>query len=95
MSNNQTSIGDAIKQMLKNYKLDRKVTERDIAHSWEKLMGPSINKHTLEITVRDKVLIIRLDSSALRHELGFAKAKIVQKINEYVGANYIEEVRLL
>ena len=91
---NTNSLSDAIKQMLKSYKLEKKVTETELYQSWEDIMGPSINRHTQRIEVRDKLLIIRLDSSALRHELGFAKGKIVEKINEHVGYKYIEDVLL-
>ncbi len=92
---NQNSLGDAIKQMLKSYNLEKKVTTTELYQSWETIMGPSINKHTQKIELRDKVLLIRLDSSALRHELGFAKAKIVEKINEHVGYKFIEDVLLM
>ena len=92
---NQNTLGEAITKMLKAYKLQTKVTETDIWQSWEAIMGPSICKHTQKIELRDKVLLIRLDSSALRHELGFAKPKIVEKINEYVGKRFIEDVLLM
>ena len=92
---NTDSLGDAIKQMLKRYRLEKKVTETELYQSWEALMGPSINKHTQSIELRDKVLVIRLDSSALRHELGFAKDKIVEKINEHVGYHFVDDVLLM
>jgi predicted nucleic acid-binding Zn ribbon protein len=92
---NQSTLGEAIKKMLKAYKLQNKVTETDVWQSWEAIMGPSIYRHTQKIEIRDKVLLIRLDSSALRHELGFAKAKIVEKINEHVGKRFIDDVLLM
>jgi predicted nucleic acid-binding Zn ribbon protein len=92
---NQSSLGDAIKGMLKAYRLEGKVTETEIWQSWESIMGPSIYRHTQKIEVRERVLLIRLDSSALRHELGFAKEKIVEKINEHVGKKFIDEVLLM
>lgn len=92
---NTNSLSTAIKQMLKSYKLEKKVTETELYQSWEEIMGPSINRHTQRIEVRNKLLVIRLDSSALRHELGFAKEKIVEKINEHVGYAYIDDVLLM
>jgi len=92
---NTSSLSEAIMAMLKSYRLDKKVTETELYQSWEALMGSSINKHTQSIQLRDKVLIIRLDSSALRHELGFAKDKIVDKINEHVGFKFVDEVLLM
>lgn len=92
---NTNNLGEAIKQMLKSYRLEKKVTETELYQSWEDIMGPSINRHTQRIEIRDKVLIIRLDSSALRHELGFAKEKIVEKINEHVGYKFVDDVLLM
>jgi predicted nucleic acid-binding Zn ribbon protein len=92
---NTSKIGEAIKEMLKSYRLEKKVTETELYQSWEALMGPSIYKHTQSIQLRDKVLVIRLDSSALRHELGFAKDKIVEKINEHVGYKFVDDVLLM
>jgi predicted nucleic acid-binding Zn ribbon protein len=94
-NNNQMSLGDAIKQMLKKYNLDQKVTVTEIYQSWEKIMGPSINKHTQSIELREKILVIRLDSSAMRHELSFARPKIVEKINEHIGYHFIDDVLLM
>jgi predicted nucleic acid-binding Zn ribbon protein len=92
---NQSTLGEAIVKMLKAYRLENKVTETDIWQSWETIMGPSIFRHTQKIELRDRVLLIRLDSSALRHELGFAKGKIVEKINEHVGKKFIDDVLLM
>ena len=92
---NQSTLGEAIIKMLKAYRLDNKVTETDIWQSWETIMGPSIYRHTQNIELRDRVLLIRLDSSALRHELNFAKPKIVEKINEHVGKKFIDDVLLM
>lgn len=92
---NQNTLGEAINKMLKAYRLENKVTETDIWQSWEAIMGPSIFRHTQGIEMRDKVLVIRLDSSALRHELGFARHKIVEKINEHVGKRFVEDVLLV
>ena len=94
-NNNEMSLGDAIKEMLKKYNLEQKVTVTEIYQSWEKIMGPSINRHTQSIELRDKVLVIRLDSSAMRHELSFAKSKIVEKINEHIGHHVIDDVLLM
>lgn len=72
---NQSTLGEAIVKMLKAYRLETKVTETDIWQSWRTIMGPSIFKHTQKIELKGDVLCIRLDSSVIRHELGFAKEK--------------------
>lgn len=91
---NTSSMADAIQLFLKKYKLEQGVTKTDLWLSWETIMGPSIARHTQGIELRKDVLIIRLSSSALRHELAFAKDKIAQKINEHIGKDTVKEVIL-
>lgn len=92
MSHNDQSLGDAIKEMLKNYQLDQKYAEFKAVHAWEKNMGPMIAKHTKKIYIKDNKVFIQVDSAALRHELGFQKEKIIQMINEEAGKDLVNEV---
>lgn len=92
---NQSTLGEAIAKMLKVYRLEDKVTETDIWQSWKSIMGSSIYKHTQKVELRGRVLLIRLDSSVLRQELGFAKAKIVDNINDHIGKRVIDDILLM
>lgn len=85
---------EAIRAFLERYKLTGKLSEVDLRQSWETLMGPSIARHTTGVELKGKVLVIKLDSSVLRHELGFARDKIVEKVNEHFGRNVIDGVLL-
>jgi predicted nucleic acid-binding Zn ribbon protein len=93
--NNTSTMAEAIQLFLKKYKLEAGGTKADLWLSWETIMGPSIAKHTQGIELRNDVLIIRLGSSALRHELGFAKDKIMEKINAHIGSQVVKEVMLV
>lgn len=93
-NNNQQSLGDAIQAFLKRYKLEAGVNKADLIRSWETIMGTSISRHTQSIELKGKVLVIRLDSAVLRHELAFAKEKIAAKVNEYFDKDLVDEVLL-
>lgn len=92
MRSNEVSLGDAIKAMIKNYRLKDRLTEVSLIHSWEKVVGPMIAKHTVKIYVKNRSMFIKLDSSALTNELSYSKAKIVKAINQEIGENLIDEV---
>ena len=47
-------LGDAIKEMLKLYRLDEKIDEHKLIRSWEKAVGPLISKHTTGIYISNK-----------------------------------------
>jgi predicted nucleic acid-binding Zn ribbon protein len=90
--NNQQTLGDAIQEYLKAFRLEGKLAETKAISSWEKLMGPLISRHTRNIYIRDKKCYITLDSSVLREELSYAKDKIKQMLNKEAGQPIIDEI---
>jgi predicted nucleic acid-binding Zn ribbon protein len=91
---NQQTLGEVIKEFLKNFGLEEKVTEARIAEAWEKIMGPGIARYTKRISLRNKTLTIQLSSPALRQELSYGKTKIIKMINEAIGKDVVEELIL-
>ncbi len=90
--NNEISLGDAIKQVLKGLRLDEKLEEVNVMNSWEKVVGPMINRHTTKLFIRNKILYVNLDSAPLRNELMLARNKIVKALNKEAGKNVIEDI---
>ncbi len=91
---NEYTIKEAIENLLKAFKLNDKLDEKKLIASWEEVMGKMIANHTTDIIIRNKQLIVTLDSSALRNELALAKTKIIKILNEKAGKEVITEVVL-
>lgn len=91
---NEVSLGDAIKQMLKTYKIEGKHNAYLAVHAWENVMGKMINNRTKSIYLKDETLFVFLSSSVLRQELNFGRKKIVDLINQEVGKNIIKNVEI-
>lgn len=91
---NIVTLKDAIKQMLNVYKISGKMDELSIQKEWEELLGPMIAKRTRKIQLKDRILHVQIESSVLRHELLFAKRKIVQDLNARMGQKLIDELKL-
>jgi len=89
---NVQSVGEVIKEMMRNLNLEEKVTEARIAAVWEKVMGQGISKYTTNISFRNGTLSIRLSSPVLRQELSYGKTKIIGLINEALDQDMVEEV---
>ena len=89
---NDQSIGSAIKEFLQAYRLDQKMNEKKLIHSWEKIVGKMIAHHTRDLAIRNKILFVRIDSSALKNELSYQKEKIMNSLNEEVNAKVIEDI---
>jgi predicted nucleic acid-binding Zn ribbon protein len=89
---NVTSLGEAIRAILKSYKLDSKFTEAGLVNSWEGVVGPMIASHTVQLRVYKKKLYVKVDSAALRNELTYAREKIKNALNRKAGSKIIDEI---
>lgn len=89
---NDATFGEALQEMLREYKLKSRLDETKVQILWAKLMGKTIATYTTNIAVRKKVLYLTIVSAPLKQELSYAKDKIVKLINEEMGEEYIREV---
>jgi hypothetical protein len=55
-------------------------------------MGTTIAKYTDKIYIFDKKLFIETNVGPLKNELGFQKVQIIERVNEKMGENMINEV---
>jgi len=89
---NEQSLRSAIEEFLKAFRLQDKLNETKVLHSWEKVVGTMVAKHTLNLSIRKKVLFVKVDSAALRSELLFSKEKIISALNQEVTVSVVEEI---
>lgn len=89
---NQQSLGDVVHQVIDYYRLGTKLDEININRIWNRNMGTMIARHTNKVYLHDKVMVIELDSAALRAELSYGKEKIKHMINNELGREVVEEV---
>lgn len=89
---NEYTMKEAINEMLKTYRLDRKLDETKVVNAWEKVVGEVITRYTTNVKVHDGVLYITLSSAALKQELLYRRTEIANLLNAEVGAEIIREV---
>ncbi len=89
---NQYTLGEAIQEFLKNYRLEEKITETRIRQAWSKIMGQAIGRYTRRIILKKGELTVYLNSSVLREELSMGKSKIVKLINKEMGSDVIDSI---
>lgn len=88
------TIGEVIKELLKNYDITSKFNEAHVITSWDKLMGPSVTKYTVKIEVDKRILFVKLSNAALKQELSYARQKIKKMLNDEVGEEVLIDVRI-
>jgi hypothetical protein len=89
---NETPVSEIIELWLRQNGLNSKYKEFRMLQSWGELMGPMIANRTDDIRIYEGVLYIQLSSASLRTELSYAKAKIIQSLNDKVGELIIKDI---
>lgn len=85
-------IKEVIEGWMSKYRHNDKLYEGRVIALWDSLVGPMISNETEHIYIKNKVLIVRLKSQALKHEMEFAKKKLVKLINKKAEHDVIKDI---
>jgi predicted nucleic acid-binding Zn ribbon protein len=94
LRSNEYTLRSAIEEFLKTFRLEDKLNESGVIQSWEKVVGEMVARHTKKLSIRNKILFVSVDSSALRNELLFSKETIIASLNHEAGHPVIEDMVL-
>lgn len=89
---NEQTLKQALKEMLKAYRLEGKLAEMRVIKAWPQVTGKLINRHTRNIYINKKKLFVRIDSPAIKNELFYNRQKVVDLLNQEAGEKVIEEI---
>ena len=92
--NNESSIGDVLKEIIQSNKLQPGIDQVSVKEAWVSLMGNGVNSYTKNITLKGSTLYVELTSSVLREELSHGKSKIIAMINEELRRDIVKDVIL-
>lgn len=88
------TVGELIKEFYEQHKGPGYVDELQVINSWKQVVGPFIATHTIDLSVRNHALFVRVDSDALRNELSYSKSLLIKSLNDTVGKEIITEIVL-
>lgn len=91
-SSNEEKLSDTLGNFVNQQKIATKFHQAGINNVWKELMGDMIDRYTSSITVTNHKLILVITSGPLKHELAYGKDKLIEKINERMGDDYIKEI---
>jgi predicted nucleic acid-binding Zn ribbon protein len=94
-SANSLSISDALVAFLRENDLEQSVLDVQVEEAWPRVMGETITNLTRSIEVKNGMLIVHVNSAALKAQLFENRFELVRKLNEAVGANAIKDCRIL
>src|SRR6478672_8668732 len=91
---NESSIGDVLKTIIQQNKLQGGIDEISVRDAWVSLMGNGVNSYTKNVILKGSTLYVELTSAVLREELSYGKEKIIKMINEELRREIVKEVIL-
>ena len=94
-SANSLSISDALVAFLRENNLEQSVLDVQVEEAWPRVMGETITNLTRSIEVKNGMLIVHVNSAALKAQLFENRFELVRKLNEAVGVNAIKDCRIL
>ena len=75
--------------------LEQSVMDVQIEEVWPRVMGQTVRNLTRSIEVKDGMLIVRVNSAALKAQLFENRFELIKKLNEAVGAPALKDCRIL
>ena len=90
--NNDRPIRDVLNELIETYRLEGKLNEVKVIHSWQKVVGEMIARRTKDLYIRNGKLFVKIDSPALKNELTYSSSTIIEKLNAEAGCKVVEEV---
>ena len=93
---NQTEdIKHAMLRVMREIGLETPLLEHRIVYAWEDVAGSTVAKYTSEKFVRGGILYVRLTSAGLRQNLLLEHKSLADRLNDYVHAQVITDVKFL
>lgn len=93
--NNDQTLGEAIESWINQLKNKDQFYQGKVLSLWDTIVGPVIARETEHLYIRNKVLFVKLKSQALKHELEYARKKLVKSINEEAGRDVIKDISFI
>lgn len=91
-TSNEQPLKEVLDRWMKAYGFEDRAKNLEIVQAWPELMGTAVAHRTKEISIRNKTLYLKMDSSVMRDELAHGKQIIIQRVNEFAGKEMINDV---
>ncbi|MCP9610757.1 DUF721 domain-containing protein [Coprobacter tertius] len=85
-------IGEIIAKLLKDQNLETKINETRVIKAWGSIFGNTVASYTTGLSIKNKILYVKLSSSVLRNELSMSRNILIERLNNHVGCEVITNI---
>lgn len=90
---NFTPIGRVLDSILDQCRSDSRGGILHLVDVWEKTVGPPISDNARPFAIKKSLLLVHVSSSVWLHQLRFLKAELVDKLNQGLKNERIEDIK--
>jgi predicted nucleic acid-binding Zn ribbon protein len=87
------SIKDLVMRNLRNQGLETPLLQKRLIEAWPLVAGEAIARYTENVSIYNQTLYVHVKIPALRADLSMRRQEFVQKLNAYVQAQIITDIR--
>lgn len=87
-------IKNIVEDIIKKIEPEKIFKTEVLNSSWAKTIGEDNIRHAKPVEVKNKVLIVHVDSSSWLHKLTMEKARLLTRLRNDLGEDIIEDIRL-
>jgi len=87
-------IGSLLDEFVKANRLEEGLAEYRLKKSWKKLLGTGISRKTKSLVIKNRRLIVTIQSSVIRNELMMIKDTLLPRLNAEAGHDVIDDIIL-
>jgi predicted nucleic acid-binding Zn ribbon protein len=86
-------LGAALPQAIKALGISRRTREAQALWLWPQLVGPHLASETAALKLSGGTLWVSASSSALAHQLHLEKQRLLEGLNQLIGAPVVRDIR--
>ena len=82
--------------MLRNLRsqgLETPLLQKRLIEAWPTVAGEAVARYTTDVSIYNQTLFVSLRVPALRADLSMQRQEFVKRLNDYVGAQIITDIR--
>ena len=92
---NTEQLDSILARYLRSEGLETPLNEHRLVNAWGEVMGAAVARYTGKVSIYNRTLYVELLSPALRSNLFMRRAELVRRLNAYVNADVISDVRFI
>lgn len=89
------SISQIVDHLFKSRDMEDTLLRHRALQVWPEVVGPLINRQTVERRLAGGVLLLRVASAPMRSELHMHRSSLVKALNDRVGKDVITDIKFI